>query len=44
MVKITNQMIAACRDYVTLRGRETVWGQDRVVARQKLKHCLRLNK
>ncbi|KAL7304210.1 hypothetical protein TKK_0003404 [Trichogramma kaykai] len=44
MVKITNQMIAACRDYVTMRGRETVWGQDRSATRQKLKHCLRLNK
>ncbi|XP_033231151.1 dynein heavy chain 5, axonemal [Belonocnema kinseyi] len=44
MVKITNQMIAACRDYVTERGRENVWGQDRNVARQRLKHCLRLNK
>lgn len=44
MIKITNQMIAACRDYVTKRGRETVWSQDRVVARSRLKHCLRLNK
>lgn len=44
MIKITNQMIVACRDYVTNRGRETVWGQDRTVARSKLKHCLRLNK
>lgn len=44
MIKITNQMIVACRDYVTNRGRETVWGQDRAVARSKLKHCLKLNK
>ncbi|XP_076639069.1 dynein axonemal heavy chain 1 isoform X1 [Colletes latitarsis] len=44
MIKITNQMIVACRDYVTNRGRETVWGQDRAAARSKLKHCLRLNK
>ncbi|KAK1128262.1 hypothetical protein K0M31_002732 [Melipona bicolor] len=44
MIKITNQMIVACRDYVTSRGRETVWGQDRAVARSKLKHCLKLNK
>ncbi|XP_011504753.1 PREDICTED: dynein heavy chain 5, axonemal [Ceratosolen solmsi marchali] len=44
MVKITNQMIAACRDYVTERNRVTVWGQNRTSARQKLKHCLRLNK
>ncbi|XP_066590394.1 dynein axonemal heavy chain 5 [Prorops nasuta] len=44
MIKITNQMIVACRDYVTNRGRETVWGQDRDSVRSKLKHCLRLNK
>ncbi|KZC10625.1 Dynein heavy chain 5, axonemal [Dufourea novaeangliae] len=44
MMKITNQMIVACRDYVTNRGRETVWGQDRAAVRSKLKHCLRLNK
>lgn len=44
MVKITNQMIAACRDYVTKRGRETVWDLDRIAARSRLKHCLRLNK
>lgn len=44
MIKITNQMIAACRDYVTKRGRETIWGQDRIAVRSRLKHCLRLNK
>ncbi|EZA60758.1 Dynein heavy chain 5, axonemal [Ooceraea biroi] len=44
MIKITNQMIAACRDYITERGRETVWSQDRAIARSRLKHCLRLNK
>ncbi|CAG5099433.1 Similar to DNAH5: Dynein heavy chain 5 [Cotesia congregata] len=44
MVKITNQMIVACRDYVTQRGRETVWNLDRSSARSRLKHCLRLNK
>lgn len=44
MVKITNQMIVACKDYITKRGRETVWSQDRTTARTKLKHSLRLNK
>ncbi|KAG5316099.1 DYH5 protein, partial [Acromyrmex insinuator] len=44
MIKITNQMIVACRDYVTKRGREVIWGQDRVAVRSRLKHCLRLNK
>ncbi|KAJ8672889.1 hypothetical protein QAD02_004150 [Eretmocerus hayati] len=44
MVKITNQMIAACKDYVTQRGRETIWGQDRSSSRRKLEHCLQLNK
>ncbi|KAK0178414.1 hypothetical protein PV328_002364 [Microctonus aethiopoides] len=44
MVKITNQMIAACKDYVTERGRETVWSLDRNLARSQLKHCLRLNR
>ncbi|XP_047354238.1 dynein axonemal heavy chain 5 isoform X2 [Vespa velutina] len=44
MIKITNQMIVACRDYVTKRGKETIWGQDRMAVRSRLKHCLRLNK
>ncbi|KAG5322537.1 DYH5 protein, partial [Pseudoatta argentina] len=44
MIKITNQMIVACRDYVTKRCREVIWGQDRVAVRSRLKHCLRLNK
>ncbi|TGZ53817.1 Dynein heavy chain 5, axonemal, partial [Temnothorax longispinosus] len=44
MIKITNQMIVACRDYVTKRGREIIWGQDRIAVRSRLKHCLRLNK
>lgn len=44
MVKITNQMIAACKDYITNRGRMTIWDEDKSVSRVKLKHCLRLNK
>ncbi|XP_063990451.1 dynein axonemal heavy chain 5 [Diachasmimorpha longicaudata] len=44
MVKITNQMIVACRDYVTTRGRETIWELERITAKSRLKHCLRLNK
>lgn len=44
MVKITNQMIVACKDYVTNRGRDSIWKQDKSVVRKRMKHCLRLNK
>ncbi|KAL1130923.1 hypothetical protein AAG570_012164 [Ranatra chinensis] len=44
MVKITNQMIESCKQYVTCRGKETIWSQDRTQTREKLLSCIRLNK
>ncbi|XP_018911445.2 dynein axonemal heavy chain 5 [Bemisia tabaci] len=44
MVKITNQMIETCKQYITCRGQETIWTQDRNEIRQKLYDCIRLNK
>lgn len=44
MVKITNQMIETCKEYVTCRGQETIWSQERATIRNKLTHCIILNK
>ncbi|KAF6202133.1 hypothetical protein GE061_004531 [Apolygus lucorum] len=44
MVKITNQMIKNCKQYITCYGKETIWSQDRAVTREKLVHCVKLNK
>ena len=43
MVKITNQMIETCKSYITCRGKETIWSQDRHLVRSKLTNCLKLN-
>ncbi|CAG9857423.1 unnamed protein product [Phyllotreta striolata] len=44
MVKITNQMIETCKDYLTCRGQESIWSQDRGHVKDKLTHCIALNK
>ncbi|KAF7265346.1 hypothetical protein GWI33_021235 [Rhynchophorus ferrugineus] len=44
MVKITNQMIETCKGYVTCRGQETIWSQDRGLMKDKLMHCIVLNR
>nr|CAD7397041.1 unnamed protein product [Timema cristinae] len=41
--QITNQMIDTCKQYVTCRGKETIWSQDRDEVRIKLVHCIKLN-
>lgn len=43
MVKITNQMIETCKSHITLRGKETIWSQDRSLVRNKLSNCIKLN-
>ncbi|KAK7114139.1 dynein axonemal heavy chain 5-like isoform X2 [Littorina saxatilis] len=42
-VKITNQMITACKSYITDGRVETVWSQDVVMVRKKLEDCIHLN-
>ncbi|CAH2103629.1 unnamed protein product [Euphydryas editha] len=44
MVKITNQMIETCKQYITCRFKETIWSQERNHVREKLIHCINLNK
>nr|XP_034839773.1 dynein heavy chain 5, axonemal [Maniola hyperantus] len=44
MVKITNQMIETCKQYITCRFKETIWSQERELVRDKLIHCTNLNK
>ncbi|KAF5296158.1 hypothetical protein FQA39_LY12612 [Lamprigera yunnana] len=43
MVKITNQMIETCKEYITCRGNETIWSQERTLAKEKLTQCIVLN-
>ncbi|KAK4873406.1 hypothetical protein RN001_015435 [Aquatica leii] len=43
MVKITNQMIETCKEYITCRGNETIWSQDRALVKNKLIQCIVLN-
>ncbi|XP_055955514.1 dynein axonemal heavy chain 5 isoform X2 [Patella vulgata] len=42
-VKITNQMITACKSYITYEHSETVWSQPIDVVMKKLNDCIKLN-
>lgn len=42
--QITNQMIETCKQYITCRFKETIWSQDRSQVKEKLIHCINLNK
>ncbi|XP_046389607.1 dynein axonemal heavy chain 5 [Ischnura elegans] len=44
MIKITNQMIETCKSYITCRGKETIWTQSRDDVRERLRHCVQLNR
>lgn len=37
-------MIETCKDYITCRGQQTIWSQDREVVKDKLTQCIVLNK
>uniref|UniRef100_A0A8C4SPC6 Dynein axonemal heavy chain 5 n=1 Tax=Erpetoichthys calabaricus TaxID=27687 RepID=A0A8C4SPC6_ERPCA len=42
-VKVTNQMITACKAYISNGGTETIWDQTQDVVAEKLKAAIRLN-
>ncbi|XP_061572400.1 dynein axonemal heavy chain 5 [Cololabis saira] len=42
-VKVTNQMITACKAYITNNGSDTIWDQPQQVVIDKLKASIRLN-
>ncbi|TSL82498.1 Dynein heavy chain 5, axonemal [Bagarius yarrelli] len=42
-VKVTNQMITACKAYITNNGSATVWNQPQDVVAEKLQAAIRLN-
>jgi dynein heavy chain, axonemal len=42
-LKVTNQMITACKSYITVRGTETVWSQTQNEVIEKLKDSIKLN-
>lgn len=37
-------MIETCKDYITCRGQETIWSQNRASVKEKLTQCIMLNK
>lgn len=37
-------MIETCKQYVTCRGQESIWSQDRKEVREKLQQCIQLNR
>lgn len=41
-VKITNQMITACKAYITDGGIETIWTQETSIVLKKLNNCIKL--
>ena len=42
-LKVTNQMITACKSYVSEKGTQTVWSQPQADLIKKLKDCIKLN-
>ena len=42
-LKVTNQMITACKSYVSEKGTLTIWSQSQADLRRKLKDCIKLN-
>ncbi|XP_015212531.2 dynein axonemal heavy chain 5 isoform X1 [Lepisosteus oculatus] len=42
-VKVTNQMITACKAYITQNGTATIWDQPQEIMAEKLKAAVRLN-
>ncbi|KAK7114140.1 hypothetical protein V1264_000252 [Littorina saxatilis] len=43
LIKVTNQMITACKAYITNGGSETIWTLTPKVVVARLKDCVRLN-
>lgn len=37
-------MIETCKEYITCRGQESIWSQDRATIKEKLTQCIVLNK
>ena len=42
-MQITNQMITACKSYITDSGYETIWTQEQNAVLKKLDDCIKLN-
>ncbi|KAJ3342801.1 Dynein heavy chain 5, axonemal [Gonapodya sp. JEL0774] len=42
-VKITNQMITSCKEYIYKEGGTNLWDQERVMLVKRLNDCVRLN-
>lgn len=42
-LKVTNQMITACKSYVSERGTQTIWTQSQSEVIKKLNNCIKLN-
>ncbi|KXJ25255.1 Dynein heavy chain 5, axonemal [Exaiptasia diaphana] len=42
-VKVTNQMITACKNYITEHGLKTIWEHPQAELIEKLQNCIKLN-
>lgn len=42
-LKVTNQMITACKSYVSDKGTQTIWTQNQTELIKKLNDCIKLN-
>ncbi|KAF0306204.1 Dynein heavy chain 5, axonemal [Amphibalanus amphitrite] len=42
LIKVTNQMIVSCMDYISDRGRYTIWNQPEEDVRSKIRDCISL--
>jgi dynein heavy chain len=43
-LKVTNQMITACKAHITNHGQHTIWTEDQTVLTRKLSDAIRLNR
>lgn len=42
-IKVTNQMVTACKEYLTDNRKNKIWDQERLPLIEKLESCVRLN-
>ncbi|XP_078482966.1 dynein axonemal heavy chain 8 [Ciona intestinalis] len=43
-IKVTNQMVTACRKYITDNGQKRIWDQDSALVKKKINDCVVLYK
>ncbi|XP_037304127.2 dynein axonemal heavy chain 8-like [Pungitius pungitius] len=43
LIKVTNQMVTACKSYITVNGTSLIWDQDAEEMVKKIQECIRLH-